>query len=262
MGSSIDDFKEIFLQTPPDGRAEVNVVSTQPSPATAEDQNAAQPTDKDQQVSGSVNLRNIMKHYNAHPVALDILMTQKYGVDWLLWEPETIELRVPQDFRTNISFVNLSKLQAMRTMHLVDSFWLRWEVFCWCTMALNGVPPDFEVMQVPTVAQCMVAVDIANRVRDDVDWSTEVKTYIAMVHRHDEILVPQAPLDFVKVDTDGLPIDVPNILKRWQDVRTSEKPPIGDTAEDEQLRRMLDVHKILEDSRANLRQQLKEILYA
>jgi len=129
-------------------------------------------------------------------------------------------------------------------------------------MALNGVPPDFEVMQVPTVAQCMIAVDIANRVRDDVDWSTEVKTYIAIVHRHDEILVPQAPLDFVKVDTDGLPIDVPNILKRWRDVRTSEKPPIGDTVEDEQLRRMLDVYKILEDSRANLRQQLKEILYA
>jgi hypothetical protein len=256
------DLKYQFLKPPADERQAPSLVVEPPTTASADDPFDLQNMGPGRPVSGRVGPSNVMSHQEAHPVVLDIMMTKKYGPEWLGWEGETIEHRVPQDFRSSISLLNLSKLQAMRTLHLVDAFWQRWEVFCWCCMPLNDIFPDFEVMQVPTVAQCMVAVDIANRTRDDMQWSSEVREYLSVVHRHDELLVPQAPLDFVRVDTEGFPIDVPDILKRWQDVRVSGRVPADETVEDEQLRRMLMAYQALEASRSILRLQLKEVLNA
>jgi len=255
------DLKELFLKLPKDERAAPSLVVEPPTTDSAGDDDRAN-HGRSESSPGAVTAVNVMRHARAHPIVLDLLMSQKYGPEWLIWEAETIEHRVPQDFRSSLSLLNFSKLQAMRTMHLVDSFWQRWEVFGWCCMPLNDIFPDFEVMQVPTVAQCMVAVDIANRVRDDMQWSEEIRHYLAVVHRHDEILVPQAPLDFVKIDTEGFPVDVADITRRWPDVRVSRKAPAGETVEDEQLRRMLDVFHLLEESRSDLRHQLKGVLNA
>jgi hypothetical protein len=129
-------------------------------------------------------------------------------------------------------------------------------------MPFNKVFPDFAVMQVPTVAQCAVAVDIAHRLRSDVEYSLEVKTYLEAVHRHDGILVPSEPLDFVRVDTGDVNINVSDIERRWPTVRASGVAPKEATMEDEQLRRMLLVHEHLQESRTRLRQQLRLVLHA
>lgn len=209
-----------------------------------------------------VTIKNAFRHPETHPLVLDLLLINKYGEEWLGWEPETIEFRVPQDFSVDrISDLNLSKINAMKTLHLVDTFWQRWEVFCWCAMPLNAVFPDFVYMQVPTVLQAMIAVDTANRVRSDMDWSTEVKEYLAVVHRHDGILVPQPPLAFVEVDAAGLPVDIGEVVERWSLIRSSRKAPDSSTPENEQLRRMLGAFLALEEKRQRLRQQL-EVLRA
>ena len=211
-------------------------------------------------VPTTVTAKNVFRHPESHPLVLDLLMIDKYGMDWLGWEAETIERNIPGDFGVDrISDLNLSKLQAMRTLHLVDSFWERWEVFVWCAMPLNAVFPDFQVMQVPTVLQCMVAADIAKRVRSDTQWSHELLSYLAVVHRHDGILVPQSPLGFVEVDTAGLPLDVGNVIERWQAVRQTGKAPTEETPEAEQLRRMLILRNSLEEKRAVLRKQLEVV---
>ncbi len=197
------------------------------------------------------------------PCVLIYLLLQKYGTDWMNWEPETLEVRIPQDFDTQtLSDLNLSKIQACKTLHFVDTFWQRWEVFAWCAMPFNGVFPDFHVMQVPTVAQAAVAVDIARRLRTDVDYSLEVKTYLGVLHQHDGILIPTAPLDFVTVDVSHVNIDAADVRHRWPGVKTSGMVSKADTMEDEQLRRMQLVQHFLEESRARLRQQLRLVLHA
>lgn len=219
--------------------------------------------DFEKEAESGATRQNIWRHPDAHPVALDYMLLQKYGVDWMNWEPETLELRIPQDFDTQtLSDLNLSKIQACKTLHFVDTFWQRWEVFAWCTMPFNNVFPDFNVMQVPTVAQCAVAVDMARRLRTDVDYELEVKAYLEVVHRHDGILTPIDPLDFVTVDTTEVALDVADVRHRWPSVRSSGSAPKGATMEDEQLRRMLDVHHFLEESRTRLRQQLRLVLHA
>jgi hypothetical protein len=204
---------------------------------------------------GGVTVSNIWRHPDAHPIVLDLLLIRKYGPEWLMFEPETLQSAVPQDFGTQtLSDLNLSKLMACRALHAVETFWRQWEIFTWCSMPLNGEFPDFEVMQVPTVAQAMVAVDCANRIRTDVGWSDEMKTYLSILCQHEGLLVPIEPLDFVKVEGD-FGVDLSAVRSRWPEVR-ARGALMGETPEDEQLRRMLTARDFLEESRTRLRAQL------
>lgn len=203
----------------------------------------------------TVTARNLFRNPDAHPIALDLVLVRRYGVDWLEWEPETLEHVLPVDLRGSVSEVNLVKVHACKALHLVDTFWQRWEVFVWCTMSLNGVPPDFTRMQVPTFAQCLVATDIANRIRDDVPYSEEVKLFIQAVMSHDGILMSQPPIDVSPLEVEG--VDLKHLAARWQDVLSQGKAPMGDTLEEEQLRRMLSGRDFLEESRARLQQQIE-----
>ena len=206
--------------------------------------------------------QNLFQHPYAHPVLLDLVLLKRYGPEWMEWEPEVLELRVPCDFRVQIlSELNLHKIQAIKTLHFVDTFWQQWQVFVWCCMPLNGVPPDFRIMQVPTVAQSMVAVDIANRVRQDVPFNEELTQYLEQVHLHDGIFCPIEPLNFVTIeDWEEYPVDCNEIKSRWPEIRKSGRNPAGESVEDEQLRRMLLVRSYLEDNRSSLRAQLPLVI--
>ena len=219
--------------------------------------NEVAPPGSSEPVGSAVTLSNLFRHPDAHPVVLDLCLIRKYGADWYGWEPETLELKIPQDFKVKeVSDLVFSKIQAVRALHMVDNYWRHWEVFCWCTMPLNGMFPDFEVMQVPTVAECMVSVDIANQIRSDVKWDAEIVAYLESVHRHDGIFVSQPPLDFVHIDTDGLVVDAKEIRMLWPVVLQSNKMPTGETVTAEQLRRMLSAQRYLEANRSLLRSQL------
>jgi hypothetical protein len=204
----------------------------------------------------AVTVKNLWQHPDTHPIVLDLAMLRQFGPDWLGWESETLRVLIPETFKTaSVSDLNLAKLQACKTLHLVDAFWQRWEVFIVCAMPFNEEFPDFETMQVPTVAQCLVAADIAARIRQDVEWSSEMKAYFVAVYHHDGIYLPLPPLDFVEVDhPDG--ISQEELKKRWEEVRAKGKAPTAPTALDEQLRRLLVANGYLEESRARLQQQL------
>jgi len=204
----------------------------------------------------TVTAANLWRHPDAHPIALDLLMLRKYGPAWLEWEAETLRALIPTDFKTpSVSELNIAKLQACRTLHLVDSFWQRWEVFIACLMPFNGEFPDFTTMPVPTVAQCLVACDIAQRIRDDVSWSSEMQAYIRVVYHHDGIFMPLPPMDFVTLEVPE-EIDAQKVSRRWPEVLKSGRAPTGQTPVDEQLRRLLTVNGYLEESRTRLQRQM------
>jgi hypothetical protein len=204
-----------------------------------------------------VTVRTLFIHPSTHPIILDLIALKKYGAEWLEWEAETIQESIQKDYG-NISDLNFSKLMAMKTLHIADGFWKRWEVFVWCTMPLNGIFPDFEMMQVPTVAQCAVAVEIADHTRRDVTWSEEVRKYLEIVHVNDGLYIPQTPLEMLVQITSGWPsgVNLNDVRSRWPDVRRTLLAPAGETDDDEQLRRMLSVFEHLEESRSRLKTQL------
>lgn len=209
-----------------------------------------------------VTAKNMFVHPETHPVILDLALLYHYGAEWLEWEPESVYVRIGKDFH-GLSDLNFAKMMAMKTLHLVDSFWQQWEVFNWCAFPLNSLFPDFEIMQAPTAAQCMVAVDTANRVREDVSWSEEVRLFIGVAHQHDGIFVAQEPVkDIAIIDTSRADIDLEAVRREWPEVRSSRKAPTAETAEAEQLRRMLVVYDFLTESRIRLRAQLHLVQHA
>jgi hypothetical protein len=206
---------------------------------------------------------NLFQHPDAHPAVLDFLLLQKYGAEWLGWEPETLQERILGDFHTSaVSDLNMSKIQAMKTLHLVNTPWKTWEVFLWTAMPLNGLFPDFWSMQVPTPAQCLVAIDIFRSVRRDIEWGDEVKNYLAVVWRHEGMFVPTEPAEFVQVDAVGTGADVAKIREMWPSVRKDGVAPRDETVDAEQLRRMLDAHKYLLEERSAFDQQATQVGYA
>jgi len=218
---------------------------------------------KDGPKTSAVNARNMFVHPDTHPIVLGLSLLKKYGSDWLGWESETLELRVPHDFKVKeISHLNLSKIQAVKALHMVDTYWQRWEVFVWCTMPFNNLFPDFEVLQVPTVAQCMISVDIANRIRTDVIWSEEVKAFLSAVFRHDGIFCSLPPLDFVVVDEHDVVVDCSDVKNRWPLVRQSGKKLPASSIENSQLNMLLDAYQHLHEHQDMLRAQLSLVEHA
>lgn len=205
----------------------------------------------------AVTKANIWHHPDAHPVVLDLILFRHYGPLFLEWEAETLRRVIPEDFQTSsLSELNLAKIQVVKTLHLVDTYWDDWEVFLWCSMPLTGVFPDFSILQAPTAAQCLVSVDTANHLRDDMPWSDEVKSFIEVSFRHDGLLVRLDPVNFIDMQRTPDLADFKSIEERWPKVRDARRAPKGETPEDEQLRRMLGAHEYLEESRARLRHQL------
>lgn len=206
---------------------------------------------------------NLFQHPDAHPFVLDLALMRKYGPEWLSWDMSTLEKRIQYDFKTQtISDLNVDKIQAVKTIHLVDTFWTQRLVFAPCAMALSGVHAEFRVLQAVTVTQAMIAVDITAKLRNDVQYSLEVCTYLSVVHLHDGIFVPIAPLDkIVQVDTSRYDVDVAKIREQWPTVRREDKAPPATSVENEQLRRMLDAHQLLEENRKQLSDQLPQVYH-
>lgn len=200
----------------------------------------------------------LFQHPDAHPFVLDLALMRKYGPEWLIWEPELLEEKILVDFKTrSISDLNVDKLQAIKTLHLVDTFWETWTVFVPCAMALSGVPAEFRVMQTLTVPQLMIAVDLASKLRTDLVYSLEIKTFMAVVHVHDGMLCPIEPLvDLVSIDSSRYDVDCDKVREAWDEVRKTGKAPSKLDPESVQLQRMLEAWQILEESRRQLHDQL------
>jgi len=212
-----------------------------------------EPTEEVEEKTASTS--GLFQRPDTHPLILDILLLRRYGPEWFYWEPETLAVALPRDFSTSeVSELNLHKLQAVRTLHLATSPWTEWEVFTWCCMALTGVLPDFDVMQAPTAAQSLVAIDLFNRVRQDVEWSEEVKAFLAIAWKLDGILCTIPPADFITIDTHDLVVDCAEVMRRWPQAVAGTSPTRA-TVEDEQLRRLLSIHRELEDSRSRFLRQ-------
>ena len=204
---------------------------------------------------------NLFQHPESHPVVLDLALLRKYGPEWMEWESETLRWQIPQDFRTSeVSDLNIQKLQALKTLHYNDTFWQRWEVFNWCTQPFNYCYTDFEILQPPSTAQMMVSLDTAARVRADVEWSEEVQEFMKTACRFDGVFCPPEPLDFLEVGTQHGLLDCDVVNVRWPEVKKTDQMPTEQTSEAEQLRRNLDVYRFLTRNRERLQAQLPSVL--
>lgn len=146
-----------------------------------------------------LTLRNVFTHHDSHPIVLNLCLIKAFQLEWLLWEPETIWASIQRVFGSQVSEHNRAKIQAIQTLNVVQSPWEMWQVFEKVVQALNNNVPKFDVMQVPTIEQLFVAVDIMDTLRRE-SFSQEVKSYMAAAVLNDDVFFVPPPLDFIQTE--------------------------------------------------------------
>jgi hypothetical protein len=146
-----------------------------------------------------VTVRNIFTHHDAHPIVLDFALLKTFGLSWLGWEAETIWAEIQRLFKTQISELARAKIQTVKTLHISNGPWEQWQVFEKIIQGLNNNIPRWEYMQAPNLDQLYAGVDIMESIRV-VDFSDEVKGYMAASILHEDVTFCPHPLDLVQVE--------------------------------------------------------------
>ena len=142
---------------------------------------------------------NILRHHDAHPLVLDLLLTQVFGPEWWTWEPETLRQLIVREFKSGCTELVWNKLQALRTLHVAPGLVFdEWECFLPVITALNNVIPDFDIMQLPTPARLYVGVGIIKSIDPDEEFSHEVRRFVASSLLYDGIYFAPGDLSFVQ----------------------------------------------------------------
>jgi len=222
-----------------------------------------------------ISNRNLFVHHDTHPVVFDVKLLQQYGEDWMVWEPETLWREIMDDFRApSISDHAKSKIQAVKTLHINEWFFDRWEVFCWVTQALNNNIPDFQVIQKPSIAQLFVSVDIATMVRNDEEFGAEVQMWVAASVLDEGVVYAPKPIAFCNDEIvqllerskleDALGL-IPAVQERWRELGGLSEEAWGkingaaleETAVDVQVARLIVAQRYMELRHRQLKEQLR-----
>jgi len=130
---------------------------------------------------GPLEVRWAFTDKNSHPLLLDLLLIKEFGPQYLGWEPETLWIEITRKWRVTPSESNRSKIQAIRTVHLVDTPFERWEVFELVSSGLMGMAPRFDMVQRPTPHRAAATADIMLQTKEKQTFSKEVARYLAAV---------------------------------------------------------------------------------
>jgi len=147
--------------------------------------------------SAEITPRTLFRHHDTHPIVLELALLRLFGHQWLEWEAETIWREVKETLSSDVSFLNKSQVQAMRSLHLSDRAWHEWEVFAPICQALNNNVPSFDRLVPPTIAQSMNAVDIFARVKV-LEFAAEPRRLIAGSFLYEDVCYCPPPVEFAQ----------------------------------------------------------------
>jgi len=210
--------------------------------------------------------KTLFVHHDTHPVVYDVALLKEYGVEWFEWEAPTLWSEILRDFKVpSISDHAKTKIQAVKTLHISESFWTEWEVFGWITQALNNNIPDWQTMQRPSIGQMLNAIDIATMVRAGETFSSEVAGYMAscfldegVLYAPEELKVAQPHIDHYAAvygieDYVGL---VQGAQEKYLQVRGGAEVELHENAVDVQVAKLKVAWDYLSKRRAQLKEQL------
>lgn len=144
-----------------------------------------------------VTSKNLFTHPDTHPVVLDIALLKMFQLEWFTWLPETLFHEIEQTFKTSIAEINRQKILAIGCLHVVDTFWDKWEVFEKVVAALNGQVPRMDATQPPDLSSLLCGVDIAQHIRAE-EYSDEIGRYVAACCLNENISYAPPPIEFAQ----------------------------------------------------------------
>ena len=115
-----------------------------------------------------------------HPLQLLQVLNQRYKQAWIDWEPDTLWWAIRKDFGP-VGDVTRNKIQALRLALSSNRPWQDWDAFEKCSLSWNDQIPIFGAYQPMTPSQTAFGVHILKELQPELEFSNEVKAYIAAV---------------------------------------------------------------------------------
>lgn len=155
--------------------------------------------------SAPITKANMWRHPNAHPLALALVLLDRYGESFFEWDPLPLKLTLERD---GISLSNSvwTKIQSVRPLFTSPSPWRQWQIFHWVCLGLAGHSPNFVYLEIPEPGHLGAGFDMMRSVDPKRETSDEVDKFIAASFRNDGIPYIPDPLSFAQRE-----LEVPRI---------------------------------------------------
>lgn len=185
-----------------------------------------------------VTIQNFLWNHDTHPLILYQALDDRYGPIWLEWDPDAIWIILERDYESRLDAITKDKINAVKTLLVVDSFWQDWEVFEKVIQAVNNNTVLFNIMQPPTLGQLVNGVQIAQSLRKSMKFDEEVSRYIASQAQEMGLEYLSEPLMFAQKFLGPIPKDV---VARFMELTTSaaQTSDLKETAPDIQALQLM-----------------------
>lgn len=209
---------------------------------------------------GPTTPKQAFTNRETHPLILNLLLLKEFGLEYLGWEPETCWVEIERSWGTTISEINRNKIQAIRTCHVSDSPYEKWEIFEKVAMGFVGLTPKFDLIQKATPHRAALALDVMSQVREKQPVSDEVYKYVAAVMMDSGLTYGPGPMEpsnkyLTKFIDSEKQAEVKNALL------VRKKPTFsGNNENDIQLMKAISVKDFLESASRTLLTQLKKLI--
>lgn len=171
----------------------------------------------------------IWKDPEAHPVVLALRLLDRYGQEYLEWDPEVLRLTLDRE-GIKLSNAIWTKILAARVVISSPSPWRQWEVFHWVSRGLGGLSPNFYFLEEPELGHLMLGIDVMRLFDPQRVISTEVDKFVAAVLKNEGCCFAPPPLDFAQRELESPKLDCEHCGAQHRDDADTKCVTCGSTA--------------------------------
>lgn len=125
--------------------------------------------------SNEVEIKDALENPDTSATLLHAIVRRRYGEDWYLWDPVTVELELRDDYGAEIPAENMDKLCAIQVLITSDAFFRNHEAFMAICSTFSEGNPLFNVMDDVSVEELAWGVTEAAINRELLTFSPRIK---------------------------------------------------------------------------------------
>ncbi len=111
-------------------------------------------------------------------VVLHAILMEKYGQEWLDWDPVTIALEAQADFQTDPCSEAMDRACAVQVIMTSDAFFKRLDAFLGCVHTINTGAPAFDAFAPSSVEEISWAIAEVSLLRELLPFSYAIRAYV------------------------------------------------------------------------------------
>lgn len=154
------------------------------------------------QEAPEVTPQNIWRHPNASPAALTLLLLDRYGEEYVEWDPQVLRTTLERE-GTSMSNSVWTKILAARCALGSPSPWKQWEVFHYTCLGLSGDSPNFVFMEEPEIGHLLAGMEFMDLIDPEREPQEEIDKFVAAAFKLDGIIYIPPPLDFAQAELEN-----------------------------------------------------------